>query len=152
RILTFRDPDANNQWNDKVINLTEQFEDLFGKYNIVYGDGQCLKNQIAALDDKEIFKSLLSLFKLTLQMRISKTGTDIDYLISAVMNDRREFYDSRKADASLPKDADANGAYHIAKKGLWVLEQINKADNLKNLKLAISNKDWLNFVQKLQGE
>lgn len=152
RILTFRDPDANNQWNDKVINLTEQFEDLFGKYNIVYGDGQCLKNQIAALDDKEFFKSLLSLFKLTLQMRNSKTGTDIDYLISPVMNDRGEFYDSRKADASLPKDADANGAYHIAKKGLWVLEQINKADNLKNLKLAISNKDWLNFVQKLQGE
>ncbi|WP_255577694.1 hypothetical protein [Elizabethkingia sp. JS20170427COW] len=30
------------------------------------------------------------------------------------------------ADDSLPKDADANGAYHIAKKGLWVLEQINQ--------------------------
>ena len=152
RIQTFRDPEANNQWNDKAINLTEQFEDLFGKHNIVYGDGQCLKNQIAALDDKEFFKSLLSLFKLTLQMRNSKTGTDIDYLISPVMNDQGEFYDSRKADASLPKDADANGAYHIAKKGLWILEQIDKADNLKNIKLAISNKDWLNFVQKRQGE
>lgn len=71
----------------------------------------------------------------------------MDYLISPAMNSKGEFYDSRKADTSLPKDADANGAYHIAKKGLWVLEQIKEADDLKKVKMAISNKEWLSFVQ-----
>ena len=66
------------------------------------------------------------------------------------MDNKGAFYDSRKANNTLPKDVDANGAYHIAKKGLWVLEQINQFeyDNWKNLKLAISNKEWLQFVQK----
>lgn len=132
-----------------MVKLTDQFEDLLGKFNIVYGDGKCIKQQITSIDNKTFFEKLLHLFKLTLQMRNSKTGTDIDYLISPVMNESGEFYDSRNADASLPKDADANGAYHIAKKGLWILKQINQyqGDDWKKLKLAISNKDWLNFVQ-----
>lgn len=148
RILTFRNPDANNQWDSKEVKLTDQLEDLFRKYNIFYGDGADLRKQIAGQEDAQFFKLLLNLFKLTLQMRNSKTGTEIDYLISPVMNEKGVFYDSRNADASLPKDADANGAYHIAKKGLWVLEQINQTDDLKKVKLAISNKEWLRFVQK----
>src|SRR5690606_13277935 len=152
RIQTYRNPDANNQWDSKEINLTEQFEDLFGKYQITYGDGLCIQKQITGIDSREFFKDLLNLFKLTLQMRNSKSGTDIDYLISPVINQNGVFFDSRKADSSLPKDADANGAYHIAKKGLWVLEQINQSSDLKKLNLAISNKDWLNFVQKKQNE
>ena len=51
----------------------------------------------------------------------------------------------------MPKDADANGAYHIALKGLWCLQQINKADDIKKIKLAISNREWLEFVQTLKG-
>ena len=147
RILSFRNPNANNQWDNKDIKLTKLYKDFFDKHQITYGDGTCIRGQIIAKNSKEFFKPLLDLFKLTLQMRNSKTGTDIDYLISPVMNDKGVFYDSRKANGSLPKDADANGAYHIAKKGLWVLEQINQTDDLKNIKLAISNKDWLNFVQ-----
>ncbi|QCX53978.1 hypothetical protein FGE20_09660 [Elizabethkingia sp. JS20170427COW] len=59
-------------------------------------------------------------------MRNSISNSEVDYLISPVRNKSGDFYDSRVADDSLPKDADANGAYHIAKKGLWVLEQINQ--------------------------
>ena len=82
-------------------------------------------------------------------MRNSITGSEVDYLISPVMNDNGEFYDSRKAGKDLPKDADANGAYHIAKKGLWVLKQINAYDeeDWKKLNLVISNKEWLQFAQ-----
>jgi CRISPR-associated protein Cpf1 len=47
----------------------------------------------------------------------------------------------------LPQNADANGAYHIAKKGLWVLQQINETDDWKKLKIAITNKEWLKFAQ-----
>ena len=80
-------------------------------------------------------------------MRNSITGTETDYLISPVANDEGEFYNSRNANNKLPQNADANGAYNIARKGLWCLQQINKTDDLKKIKLAISNKEWLQFVQ-----
>jgi len=149
RILTFRNPNANNQWDNKEIKLTEQFEDLLGKHNITYGDGTCIKAQIVAQTEAKFFKELMDLFKRTLQMRNSITNSEVDYLISPVKNSKGEFYDSRKADNSLPKDADANGAYHIAKKGLMWLNQIHDFDGEDWTKLDLdkTNKAWLNFVQ-----
>jgi len=98
---------------------------------------------------KKFFEKLLNLFKITVQMRNSITNSETDYLISPVMNAKGEFYDSRKAGDNLPKDADANGAYHIAKKGLWLLKQIDahEGEDWKKLKLAITNKEWLQFAQ-----
>ena len=151
RIETKRQKDQNNNFVSTTINLTEKLADFLGKNNMVYGDGNCIKKQIAAKEDKAFFETLLYWFKMTLQMRNSVTGTDEDYLISPVMNVDGTFYDSRKVDNTLPKDADANGAYHIAKKGLWILEQINKTktpEELKKIKLAISNKEWLQYVQE----
>jgi CRISPR-associated protein Cpf1 len=152
RILTFRNPETNNLWDNKEINLTERFEDLLGKFNITYGNGTDIKTQIAAQDSKELLKGLLDLFKLTLQMRNSITNSEVDYLISPVKNSNGNFYDSRKADATLPKDADANGAYHIAKKGLMWLNQINEfeGENWKKLDFEKTNKAWLNFVQEIK--
>ena len=156
RIMTFRNSEKNNQWDNKVINLTEQFEELLGSKSVVYGDGKCIKEQIASIDDKGFFEKLLSLFKLTLQMRNSKTNSEVDFLISPVMNKRGTFYDSREADDSLPKDADANGAYHIAKKGLMWLETLHDFDgkqkstedyDWKKLDFDKTNKGWLNFIQ-----
>ncbi|MFN3916987.1 MAG: type V CRISPR-associated protein Cas12a/Cpf1 [Flavobacteriales bacterium] len=148
RILTYRKSDANNNWVNEEVNLTQEFEDFFGKYKITYGDGKCIKNQIITQTDKEVLKGLLDLFKLTVQMRNSITNSEVDYLISPVANSDGEFYHSREAKAGLPKDADANGAYNITRKGMWVVEQIKKAEDLKKLKLAISNKEWLEYVQK----
>lgn len=156
RIKTYRKPEANNNWVSEEVNITEQFEDFFGKHNIIYGDGKCLKNQIIAQSDKEFLKGILDLFKLTLQMRNSIPNSDIDYLISPVRNSKGEFFDSRKANDTLPKDADANGAYHIAEKGRQWLEQIQKFEifeketnklSWNKLELDKTNKAWLNFVQ-----
>ncbi|MGM0479855.1 MAG: type V CRISPR-associated protein Cas12a/Cpf1 [Bacteroidota bacterium] len=149
RIKTFRNADKVNQWDNEEINLTEAFEDFFGKHEIVYGDGTDFKDQITAKDDKAFFTELIHLFRLTLQMRNSITNSEVDYLISPVKNNSGTFYDSRKADASLPKDADANGAYHIAKKGLQWVNQIQEfdGDDWKRLKLNKTNKGWLKFVQ-----
>lgn len=49
----------------------------------------------------------------------------------------------------MPKDADANGAYNIARKGLWIIKQIKKTadEDMRNVKLAISNKEWLKYAQ-----
>jgi len=148
RIMTFRNPEANNQWDNKEVDLTVEIEELLGRYEIIYGDGLDIRKRLLVDLDKKFYEKLLQVFKLTLQMRNSKTGTDIDYLISPVMGEDGLFYDSRKAISGQPKDADANGAYHIAKKGLWILNRINKTEDFKKLKLAVSNKEWLQFVQK----
>ncbi|HQO86839.1 MAG TPA: type V CRISPR-associated protein Cas12a/Cpf1, partial [Bacteroidia bacterium] len=91
RILTFRNPSANNQWDNKEIKLTEQFEDLLGKHNISYGSGTCIKAQVATQSGKDFLKGMMDLFKLTLQMRNSITNSEVDYLISPVRNAQGSF-------------------------------------------------------------
>jgi len=145
RIETFRNAEKNSQWDNREIVLTQAFIKLFEQYGIDYKTN--IKEAISLQSEKVFFERLLHLLKLTLQMRNSITGTDIDYLISPVANCEGEFYDSRTASTTLPQNADANGAYNIARKGMWVVEQIKETADLKKLKLAISNKEWLGFVQ-----
>ncbi len=147
RIETFRNPDKNSQFESVEIQLTEKCKDFFNEHNVLFKDGKCLKQQILMQTEKSFFEGLLKLLRLTLQMRNSVTNSDVDYLISPVADKKDNFFDSRKQVDCLPKDADANGAYNIARKGLWVLQQINYADDLTKMKLAISNKEWLQFVQ-----
>lgn len=145
RIETFRNIDKNSQWDSKTINLTDEFKTLFAEYGIDIQSNlkECISNQ----DDKRFFERLIHLLRLTLQMRNSVTGSEIDYLISPVADENGVFYDSRNCADSLPKNADANGAYNIARKGLWVVKQIREATDMKKLRLAISNKEWLSFAQ-----
>lgn len=144
RISTVKNKNSNN-WVSKQIILTNEFKTLFKANDIDYkGD---IKDQINAKNTKDFFVSLISLFRLTVQLRNSYSGTEIDYLISPVADINGAFYDSRTCNNSLPKDADANGAYNIARKGLWVLKQIHANENLKNISTNITNKEWLNFVQ-----
>lgn len=149
RIETKRDPKQNNIFVSEEFDLTSRIKALFVEYNIDLKGN--LKEQICSQNDAAFYKGLLHLLHLTLQMRNSITGTDTDYLISPVMNAKGEFYDSRKCGKDLPENADANGAYNIARKGLWIIEQINKAadDELARINLAISNKEWLRYAQGL---
>lgn len=148
RIETFRNPEKNNQWDNHEIILTDDYKKLLEQYGISYKNNEDLKVAINRQTEKAFFERLLHLLKLTLQMRNSIPNTEIDYLISPVANEKGEFYDSRLANDTLPQNADANGAYNIARKGLWIIEQIKQADDLKKVKLAISNKEWLQFVQQ----
>lgn len=152
RIRTVRDR-KTGAWNSTEIDLTEAFHTLFTKHGIDLTQPD-LREQILALPDgrKEFFRELMALLALLMQLRNSKTGTDIDYMLSPVRNADGGFYDSRKysgAAAALPTDADANGAYHIARKAQWAVEQIVRADEdkLDKVSLAISNKDWLEYIQ-----
>ncbi len=109
---------------------------------------------IQAQDSTPFFKNLLSAMYLMLQMRNSKPGhTEIDYIVSPVQNSSGECYDSNKekeagTEAKLPIDADANGAYNIARKGLLLLQRIQSQENDQKLNLAISRKEWLKFAQE----
>ena len=131
--------------------LTEEYKKLFARYDIDITEN--LKSQIVSADSKDFFTELIHLFNLTMQMRNSITGNvDVDYLISPVRNANGEFYDSRNYEnienPSMPQNADANGAYNIARKGLWAINQIKNCENTREVKLSISNKEWLEYAQK----
>lgn len=80
-------------------------------------------------------------------MRNSKTGTELDYLISPVADVNGNFFDSRQAPKNMPQDADANGAYHIGLKGLMLLDRIKNNQEGKKLNLVIKNEEYFEFVQ-----
>lgn len=145
RIRTFRNPEKNHQWDDERIVLTEEFKQLFERYDIdIHGN---LKEAISAQSDAQFFKDLLGLMKLLLQMRNSITNSEEDYLLSPVADDSNHFFDSRENIESLPNNADANGAYNIARKGLWVVRKIRETSEEEKPALSITNKEWLQFAQ-----
>ena len=79
---------------------------------------------------------------------------EIDYLISPVRNSAGKFYDSREYEKLenpvLPANADANGAYNIARKAMWAIDVLKATDEdeLSKANLYITNKDWLKMVQE----
>lgn len=146
RIRTFRNPEKSNQWDNEEIVLTNEFKRVFDDAGIDINGN--LKEAICALTDKKHLEQMMNLMKLVLQMRNSETNTEIDYLISPVADEHGHFYDSRTCSCQLPKDADANGAYNIARKGLWVIRKIQETAIGDRLNLAMSNKDWLQFAQQ----
>ena len=147
RIETFRNPEKNNEWDSRTIDITEGFKKLFEEYGIDYRSGD-FKEAIVEQNSKEFFKSVMHLLGLTLQMRNSKTGTDIDYLISPVKSPDGTFYFSDNAPESLPQNADANGAYNIARKALWAIERMKEDEDETKTKLSIKNSEWLEYAQR----
>ncbi|MBP5423616.1 MAG: type V CRISPR-associated protein Cas12a/Cpf1 [Paludibacteraceae bacterium] len=145
RIRTFRNPQRNHQWDNERVVLTDALKQLFDKYNIdIYGN---IKEAISAQTDAQFFKELLGLMKLMLQMRNSITNSEEDYLMSPIADNAGHFFDSREGISSLPIDADANGAYNIARKGLWVIRKIQETSDGAKPSLTITNKEWLQFAQ-----
>ena len=143
RIKTFRNPAKLNQWDNEEVVLTDEFKKLFKEAGIdIKGN---IKDAVCQLKEKKYLETLMHLMKLLLQMRNSVTNSEIDYLLSPVADENGNFYDSRTCDSALPKDADANGAYNIARKGLWVIEQIKNTTDKP--RLAMTNKEWLKFAQ-----
>ncbi|MEE1011140.1 MAG: type V CRISPR-associated protein Cas12a/Cpf1, partial [Acutalibacteraceae bacterium] len=148
RIMTFRNSLKNNEWDNKTVVLTDEFKSLFEKYGIDYTSA--LKKSIVENGDKNFHKELIRLVSLMLQMRNSETGNfDVDYLISPVKNSSGGFYDSRCCMDNLPQNADANGAYNIARKALWAVGVMKNTpdEGLMKANLAISNADWLGYAQ-----
>jgi CRISPR-associated protein Cpf1 len=147
RILSFRNPEKNGNWDSKEINLTEHMTALLHAAKVDIHAAN-LQEVIIANGTKELLKSMLDTLKLVMQMRNSIPNSDIDYLVSPVCNSQGVFFDSRTAPTTLPQNADANGAYNIARKGLMYVQAIQSSEDYKSCKLRISNKDWLGFAQQ----
>lgn len=153
---------VDGRWNVKEnYNITNEFLNLFKDGNISLDN---IREGCANITDANFFRKFLKLFEYTVQLRnndkpektdptcsintddykhIVEKERKKDYILSPVKNKNGEFFDSRKVSHSLPIDADANGAYNIARKGLMLIEQIKR-----DKKINISNEDWLNFAQK----
>ena len=152
RIRNFRNPDNNNEWTSETIDLTKEYKKLFESYGIDYNCN--LRASILMQDKKDFFynsnvkkPSLLPLMKLTLQLRNSFIKSDVDYILSPVPDEEGRFYDSRNSGLRLPNNADANGAYNIARKGLMLVNRILSTPIKDRLSLVISNEDWLKYAQ-----
>lgn len=155
RIRTFRNPHKNSEWDNETINLYEGFKYLFDKYSINLSN---IKEEIVSKSDSQFFNAVKEkdgfygfavLFKLLVQLRNSVTGSEEDYILSPIKNAKGEFFDSRTCVNNLPKNADANGAYNIARKGLILIDRIKSSDEKLKIDYAIKNADWLNYVQEL---
>ena len=123
---------------------TEELKKLFVSFEIDYRSDD-LKKQIVAAVAKQFFERLIYLLKTTLQLRNTVGGEsdDNDYILSPVMDKDGKFFDSRNAADDEPKNADANGAYHIALKGLWTIEHISEDGAL----IDCSLEDWFGYRQ-----
>lgn len=155
RIRTFRNPHKNSEWDNETINLSQEFKNLFDKYGINYKN---LKEEILsksnpqffnAVKEKDGFYGFGTLFRLLVQLRNSITGETEDYILSPVKNKNGQFFDSRTCGDKLPQDADANGAYNIARKGLMIIDRIKSSDEKLKIDYSIKNADWLTYVQEL---
>ena len=150
RIINYRNKELNNNYDSKIINLTEEFKCLLSDYKISLDDD--IKTSILQQNQKVFFERLIKLLSATLQLRNSKTGDgEVDYIISPVRDENGHFFDSRQknADVVMPENADANGAYNIARKALFAIERIKAADETELDKLLIypNNSEWLKYVQ-----
>lgn len=143
RVKTSPDKDCNNNWVSKEINITEEFTKLFNNYGIKTN----IKQSILKIEESKFYEEFITLFKLMLQIRNSITGTDIDYLLSPVKNKNNNFFDTRAGNPKLPKDADANGAYNIARKGLILLNRIKNTKHGDKINYKITNEEYLRYLQ-----
>ena len=137
--------DDSGYWITRRVDVSQELKSLFECVGIA-PDGELLPRLLAIPESQtDFWKKLLRLFKLTMQLRNSRsdsTDPKDDYIISPVRNKDGNFFDSRNAAPDMPRDADANGAYNIARKGLWLLERIKKNGSVK-----MTQTDWLQFVQ-----
>jgi CRISPR-associated protein Cpf1 len=129
-------------------NVTEKLAHLFKKHNISYEDGLDLREKILAStqDAVSFFKELLFLLRLTMSLR--HVNENHDCILSPIKHPELGFFDSRdvkdSTEAEEPRDADANGAYHIAMKGLQIFAEKISSENPK---LSIKKEDWFRFIQ-----
>lgn len=148
RLRSFKNPAKQYNWDSEVVALTDEFKRILGEAGIDIHEN--LKDAIRNLEGKrrKYLEPLMLFMKLLLQLRNSRKNPEEDYILSPVADENGIFYDSRSCGDQLPENADANGAYNIARKGLMLVEQIKDAEDLDNVKFDISNKAWLNFAQQ----
>lgn len=150
RIINKKDGRA---WKSETIIPSDELLKLFEEFEI--NTSENILNQIT--DNKlplAFYNRLIKIFRSIVQLRNSESGNGaVDYISSPIVKiDGKDIvsFDSRVEiekgkNTKLPIDADANGAYHIALKGLMALETLTPDGKIK---ISASNADWFKFAQE----
>jgi CRISPR-associated protein Cpf1 len=138
------------------INVTERLEKLLEKHISDWKNSSNLESRIQEVSDESFFKELLYLLRVLLTLRHTDTNGN-DNIISPVLNKYNKFYNSsdyKNYDIMLPENADANGAFHIALKGKFLIDKIlsNGYDNLKDEDYKYSNVEWYNDLNNFHND
>ena len=147
RLYNHRNKDG--YWEEQELDLTEEYCNLFKEFGINAASN--IKEQVIAQNSADFFRRFVWLLKMTLQIRNSETNGETDYMLSPVKNEDGKFFNSDEVkDGTLPENADANGAYNIARKGLLLVERIKGCpdEKLDKVDLKVTNLDWMKFAQR----
>ena len=144
----------NAVWEPEKVDVNVLLDELF----IVFDKEKSLRTQIANNEHqlnkissrKETAWDSLRYVIETIQhtRNTGKTDSDSNFLYSPVRDENGIHYDSRKYhdNKELPGDADANGAFNIARKGLimdaHIKQWIKDGSKVKDLDLFVSDEEW----------
>ena len=143
--------DNENKQNIDYYPTTAILE-AFAAKGITLEEGTDIKALMSEIDSSsanaEFYRVMFEAFRKTVQLRNSNADTGDDYILSPAVEQGKQFSSEEelkrweKADGKiahqLPIDADANGAYHIALKGLYMLKNPQTS--------TIENEKWFRFV------
>ena len=153
-----------NVWVPEKISVVDILDKLFAKFDKKKSFKAQIETGVELQKDEErnetAWQSLRYALDLIQQIRNSgeKNSEEDNFLYSPVRNDKGEHFDTRNCEnngeLSEIRDADANGAYNIARKGLimdahikrWINNGRPKAKidgkEVSDLDLFISDKEW----------
>ena len=131
----------------KEINLTEEFDNLFAEYGITKTDKD-MRSCILKVDKADFYERFMNLFYQVVKLRNVNKELGVDEIISPAMNSNGEFYVTGEYD-NLPLNADANGSFCIARKGLMKIKQIIAADRdkISETVFKVNESEWFSYIQ-----
>ena len=146
RIKTSRD---NGKIIYEKVDLTEKMKNKLCEKNIEYKEGNELREIIS--ENEDVCRSAFYIFKQAINLRNSDEKND--YILSPILKDGK-YYDTRDSlDNNMPLDADANGAYNIAMKALYIIEHYKDSNKEEiELDMYLKNDVWIKFVIERSGK
>jgi hypothetical protein len=129
--------DEMGHWHVKQLDLTQEFKEWFINQGIkIEMDIKTQLDEIVPKLETKALDGFIWLWNKLCQIRNSDKQNDLDAVISPVY----PYFDSRDKKSDLPIDADANGAYNIARKGLIILEKMR--EGIEYSKLQVTMSEW----------
>jgi CRISPR-associated protein Cpf1 len=147
RFRSFKNSSGHIEY--KQVDVNAELKRILTEENIEYSQGQDLKEMISSSDKPSFLKSLAEQMKILLSLRYNngeKGEKERDFIFSPVLNGEGKFFHSDKVKDNEPNNADANGAYNIALKGLLLVDKIKAQKGNKKMDLKITNLDWFEYA------
>ena len=144
----------NRESKTSVRYLFTELHALFKDHGISFSQNESLVSACRGQHKKKFFEGLYGILNCAMKLRYknydSHDPIQNDYILSPIRNRLGHCFDSRNAASTSwfdrSWDGDANGAYHIALKGLSLARQLGEVGNKG--KLVINQKAWIQFAQQ----